>query len=154
MKRLLILAPIFVFLLSCDSNDDTASPQPEADNFYALTIGNEWVYKNYKYNINTETYEDTGVIDSVSIVGTETIFGNIYFKFRTWTTGNEENITFCNPNGEHFEYLREYDGYLIRDNGTIKFVNNFYQPLLVTSDSNFSYYYRLNDGMTNVQVEA
>src|SRR5690606_23378093 len=63
-------------------------------------------------------------------------------------------ITFCNPNGEHFEYLREYDGYLIRDNGTIKFVNNFYQPLLVTSDSNFSYYYRLNDGMSNVQVEA
>ena len=63
-------------------------------------------------------------------------------------------ITFCNANGEHFEYLREYDGYLIRDNGTIKFVNNFYQPLLVTSDSNFSYYYRLNDGMSNVQVEA
>lgn len=123
MKRLFFLVPFFALVLSCNSDDDS-SPQPEAeDNFYALTVGNEWVYRNYKYNANTQLYENTGVIDSVSIVGTESIDGNIYYKFRTYTTGNEEGITFCNPNGEHFEWLRDVDGNLTRSDGSIKFTN-------------------------------
>ena len=82
------------------------------------------MYKNYQYNALTETYDDTGVIDSVSIVGTEIINSNTYYKFRRRTSGNETGIAFCSPNGESFELLRDSSGYLIRNDGLIKYANN------------------------------
>lgn len=154
MKRIFFYLCFSVLFFACTTSDDAQTPPPTSANFYALTIGNTWVYKNYKYNINTQGYEDTGVIDSVSIVGTETIEGNTYYKFRTLTTGNEDQITFCNPNGEHFEYVREENGYLLKDNGRIKFVNNHYEPILADSDSNFNYYLMLNEVTTTMQTQA
>ncbi len=128
MKRIFLFLCIIALTYSCSSDDDnTQQPEQQIEsNFYALTVGNSWVYKNYKYNAQTGDYDDTGVIDYISIVGTEVISGNTYFKFRRLTTGNESQITFCNANGEHFEYLREYEGALVRDDGAMKYVNNDY----------------------------
>jgi len=128
MKRIIYVSFFAVLLSSCSTSDNNQNQQNEASNFYALTVGNEWVYKNYKYNPNTQNYDDTGVVDSVSIVGSEIVNGNTYFKFRRFTTGNEEEITFCNPNGEHFELLRDSLGYLIWEDGTVKFSNNDFTP--------------------------
>ncbi|MCT4630194.1 hypothetical protein [Winogradskyella sp.] len=64
------------------------------------------------------------MIDSISIIGTEVINDNTYYKFRRFTTGNENNISLCNANGEHFELLRDSLGYLVWDDGTIKYANN------------------------------
>ncbi len=154
MKRLLILLP-FALMLSCSSNDEDAQPQqPEADNFYALTVGNSWVYKNYKYNPNTQNYENTGVIDSVSIVATEDFNGNTYYKFRRSTTGNEAGITFCNENGEHFELLRDSLGYLVRNDGSIKFTNNDYNERLIVANGSINIYETLMNGSTDITVEA
>ena len=154
MKRLFLLVPIFALVFSCNSDDDSL-PQPESeDNFYALTMGNEWVYRNYKYNVNTQLYEDTGVVDSVSIAGTESIDGNTYYKFRTYTTGNDEGITFCNPNGEHFEWLRDVDGNLIRSDGSIKFTYTNYNERLLTTNSGVSIYETLQNGTYEVILEA
>ena len=125
MKRIPVAVCLLICLLSC-SNDDSSASETQDSNFYALTVGNSWVYKNYRYDTNSETYEDTGVKDSISIIGTEDLFGNTYFKFRRLTTGNEGGITFCNPNGEHFENLREFEGNLIKDDGTVKFTNSDY----------------------------
>lgn len=152
MKRIFFYASLMALCFSCNSNDD-AQPQNE-DNFYALTVGNEWVYKNYKYNTNTQLYEDTGVIDSVSIVGTQELNGNTYYKFRRWTTGNESGITFCNENGEHFELLRDSLGYLINDGGAIKFTNNDYSEREVSSQSWGTIYEKLATGETDMSVEA
>ena len=154
MKRLFLLVPILALVFSCNSDDDSSQQPPNADNFYALTVGNEWVYKNYRYNTSTEVYEDTGVIDSVSIVGTELIDGNTYFKFRTYTTGNEEGITFCNPNGEHFEWLRDVDGNLTRSDGSIKFTNSNYEERLISSNASLSIYETLQSDAVEVIVNA
>ena len=122
MKRTVYLCFIALIAFSCSTTDHN---QDDLDsNFYALTVGNEWVYKNYLYNPSIQDYEDTGVVDSVSIVGTEVLNDKIYYKFRRWTTGNASGITFCNPNGEHFELLRDSLGYLVRDDGSIKYANN------------------------------
>lgn len=154
MKRILFYLCFSALFFACTTSDELQSLSQTSANFYALTVGNTWVYKNYKYNINTQVYEDTGIVDSVHIVGTEIIEGNTYFKFRTLTTGNEDQITFTNPNGEQFEYVREENGYLLKDNGRVKFVNNVYEPILVDSDSNFNYYFRLSEVASTVQTQA
>ena len=154
MKRILFSVCFFALFFSCNSSDDNPlNPEPEA-NFYALTVGNSWVYKNYRYDSTTETYNDTGVIDFVSIVGTETISDQTYFKFRRLTTGNETGITFCNPNGEHFEYLRDSLGYLVRDDGSIKFANNDFSERILSEDTWGIVYEKLADGTEDINVEA
>lgn len=154
MKRLLILLPFFALIFSCNSDDTTPPQQPEVDNFYALTVGNSWVYKNYKYNQNTEVYDDTGVIDSISIVGTQEFNGETFFKFRRWTTGNEAGITFCNENGEQFEFLRDSLGYLIKNDGSIKFTNSDYNERIIAQNSGLTILETLIDGNTQLTVEA
>lgn len=153
MKRMLLTVCLFTIVYSCTS-DDSQTPDDQVTNFYALTIGNSWEYKNYKYNSNSEAYEDTGVVDAVSIVSAEEISGNTYFKFRRLTTGNEEGITFCNPNGEHFEYLREANGNLIDSEGTIKFTNNDFSQRLLQENSWGDVVEQLVEGNTEVIVES
>ncbi|WP_407557290.1 hypothetical protein [Winogradskyella sp. 4-2091] len=123
MKRI-VYAFVFAFLVSSCATDTDENFQNPDSNFYALTVGNQWVYKNYKYNNSTQEYDEINVIDSVSIVGTELVNGNTYYKFRQLTTGNENGVAFCNPNGEHFELLRDSVGYLIWETGKVKYANN------------------------------
>jgi len=155
MKHLLLCLCIVTLTFSCTESDDSGNQidDPEA-NFYALTVGNSWVYKNYKYSLVTDAYEDTGVVDSVSIVGVEDLSGESYFKFRRLTTGNEEGITFCNPNGEYFEFLREDEGDLIDEEGIIKFTNNNYEERLLQENSWGNIYEALVEGTTTINVEA
>ncbi|MCK8480055.1 hypothetical protein [Psychroserpens algicola] len=153
MKRILLFVCTLLFAFSC-SNDDSTSPETPEANFYALTVGNSWVYKNYRYNINTQLYEDTGVIDSVSIVSTENISGETYFKFRRLTTGNEDGITFCNPNGEHFEYLREDNGNLVRSDGNVKFTNNDFSLRVLSQNVWGIIVEQLIEGESTMNVEA
>jgi len=151
MKHIFYVCFFAVLLSSCTTSEIN---QDSESNFYALTVGNEWVYKNYRYNINTQLYDDTGVVDAVRIVGTEVVNENTYFKFRRFTTGNEAGITFCNPNGEHFELLRDSLGYLIRDGGSIKYTNNDFTTRAV-SDQNWGVIYdRLIALDHEINVEA
>lgn len=157
MKRVLMMCIAFAIIVSCNSDDATTPPNLNSttnSNFYALTVGNSWVYKNFRYNLNTQEYEDVAITDSLSIVGTENIFGNTYYKFRRMTTGNEEGIAFCSPNGETFEYYREFEGKLIRSDGIVQFVNNDYEQILRSQDTWGSIYERLIEGQNDLSVEA
>ncbi|WP_033960856.1 hypothetical protein [Psychroserpens jangbogonensis] len=153
MRRILITVCILSLFFSC-SSDDSNTPEAQIENFYALTVDNFWVYKNYRYNINTETYDDTGVVDSISIVGTEVFEGKTYFKFRRLTTGNENQITYCNPNGEYFEYLREFEGNLIWNTGEVKFTNNDYSVRTLDENDWGNIVEKLTDDTTSLSVEA
>jgi hypothetical protein len=155
MKRFLFYVCLFALFYSCNSDDDSqATNQPEA-NFYALTVGNSWVYKNYYYNTQTEVYDDIGIIDSISIIGTEVVNNNTYFKFRRWTTGNEDgNYLLCNPNGEHFELLRDSVGYLVRDDGNLKYINNFFDEILIDSQNWGDQYFHLQEEAVNISTIA
>jgi hypothetical protein len=155
MKRLLLCICIIALTFSCtesDNSDNQINP-PDA-NFFALTIGNSWVYKNYRYNPTTETYDDTEVTDSISIVGLQDFSGESYFKFRRLTTGNQDGITFCNPNGEHFEFYREFEGNLINEVGSIKFTNNNYEERLLDENQWGNIYEILVEDNTTLTVEA
>jgi hypothetical protein len=155
MKRLLLCFCIIAFAFSCTESDNSENliNQPNV-NFFALTIGNSWVYKNYSYNAVTETYDDTGIIDSISIVGIQDFSGESYYKFRRLTTGNEGGNAFCNPNGEHFEFLREFEGNLINEEGFIKFTNSINEERLLQENEWGNIYEILVEGNTVVSVEA
>lgn len=121
MKKPFLLACLAIFLccISCTSDDDTMTIQEE--NFYALTVGNSWVYDHYRRVGDSDIFENINVIDSVKIVGTEDINGNTFYKFRTRTSENVNNIPLCSPSGEHFAYFRDSLNYLIDDRGKIHF---------------------------------
>lgn len=155
MKRLLLCFCIAAFTFSCTESDDSENQISETDtNFFALSVGNSWVYKNYRYNPATETYEDTGVIDSISIVGIQDFSGESYYKFRRLTSGNEDGITFCNPNGEDFEFLRAVDGNLMDNEGSIKFTSNNNEERLLQQHEWGNVYETLVEGNTTLNVEA
>jgi hypothetical protein len=155
MKRLLLCFCIIAFTFSCTESDNSENQISQPDvNFFALTVGNSWVYKNHKYNPVTEMYDDTGVIDSLSIVGIQDFSGESYYKFRRLTTGNEEGITFCNSNGEHFEFLREFEGSLINEEGFIKFTNSNNEERLLQENGWGNIYEILVEGNTIISVEA
>lgn len=122
MKNYLILASAcLVFTCISCSSDDNTIPEPE-ESFYALRVGNSWVYEHHRrVNPQSTDFENINVTDSVKIVGTEEINGNTFFKFRTRTSGNEANQAFCSPNGENFKFLRDSLGYLINDAGKVQF---------------------------------
>jgi len=135
MKRVFFCACILIGLLSSCTSDDEDYSQIDNTNFYALTVGNQWVYKNYRFNFSTQEYVDTGIIDSVNIIGTETIDSKDYYKFRIFTSGNDDGTILYNLNGERFELLRDSLGYLVYDDGTIKYTkNNFSSRLLSSND--------------------
>ena len=120
IKQFLLCICITAFGVSCDNEPVFENENNSAEaNFYALEVGNFWVYKSKRYDVLEEQYFDNGVIDSVSIVGTEIIQDETYFIFRTKTTGNDNQNIFNNPNGVKIEYLRELDGSLINEEGKI-----------------------------------
>ncbi len=153
MKRTLFYLSLIALLASC-SSDDTDTTPIEPPNYYALTVGNSWVYSNYIYNWTTNTYEDSGVIDSVSIVGNEEIFGNLYYKFRTLTTGNQDHISILNANGEHFKYLRDYEGTLVSSEGNLQFSNNNYEEEILGIHDWGTCYQQLQEETEELSVNA
>lgn len=155
MKNVLWCIYIIALTYSCENEpvfENENNPAPI--NFYALEVGNYWVYKSERYNSLEEYYFDNGVIDSVSIIGTEDIDGETYFKFRTKTTGNDIESPLSNPNGVKIEYFRELDGNLINEEGVIKFTNNNYEERLIAEHHWGTIYEILIDGMTTINVEA
>lgn len=154
MKRIILSLCISALLFSCSSDDDNQIINTQEDNFYALKVSNSWVYKNYKRNLQTNNYDYTGVIDSISIVSTQEINQQLYYKFRTWTTGNENNITYCSPNGESFELLRDSLGYLVTDGGVVKYANNDTSERVLSVLSWGTIYAKLTTALESITTEA
>ncbi|APY08983.1 hypothetical protein BWZ20_12050 [Winogradskyella sp. J14-2] len=153
MKRIVYACLIVVLFSSCTSNDDGNSPNDNS-NFYALTVGNQWVYKNYGFNFSSQEYVDTGIVDSVSIIGIENINSKDYYKFRIFTSGNDDDIPLYNLNGERFELLRDSLGYLVYDDGTIKYTNSDFSPRPLFSSDWGSVYEQLIALDHEITVEA
>lgn len=154
MKHIILFFCISVLLFSCSSEDDVQIPIVQESNFYALNVGNSWVYKYYKRNIETNNFEDSGVIDSVSIISTQEINQQLYYKFRTLTTGNENNTISILQNGEDFEFLRDSLGFLISETGTVNYINNDYNELIMREEYWGTVYAKLNEGVVNVNTAA
>ena len=152
MKRILFILGFLAMVSSCNSDDDSS----QQSNFYALNVGNSWVYKYYKYNLQTQIYDETAVTKSLSIVGTEEIYGNLFYKFKSVVVGNDDqNNTFLFPsNGESFYYLRESDGDLIDSNGGLYFTNNNYDEIFIKEQPYFTIYSQLQSNTESITTDA
>ncbi|MEM5540074.1 hypothetical protein [Olleya sp. AS48] len=141
MKRLLLCTCFFTLIFSCSTSDDVQENNLEL-NFYGLTVGNSYTYKFYKYNSDTEDYDETLIVQNVIIEDTEEVSGQQYFKIKTTTSGVDGFNLFYLQNGEEIDYLREVDGTLINDNNDVLFVNNEFSEHLVNSDNTSLNLYR------------
>lgn len=151
-NQFILLLFISILILSCDNNEDTSLTE---NNFYALSVGNSWIYKNYVFNSLTDEYEYLGIVDSISIIDTESIKGEVYYKLRRMTIGNENRNVFCNVNGEHFSLLRDSIGFLINDKGAIKYANNnFSEREAFTVSPGIIAYEKLLEEKTKIDTEA
>ncbi|MGY0391798.1 hypothetical protein ACW5R3_04430 [Bizionia sp. KMM 8389] len=137
MLRNFLIILLLTCVFSCSSDaDDTlnTSNQSNDSGFYALKVGNWWVYKKFSRDNSNQTFEDTGVIDSVRITGTTEINGKTYFQLHTKTTGNESNNPIYGENGERTELVRDSLSYLIQDSGAIMFTYLDYNERVVSTN--------------------
>ena len=158
MKRIMLSICVTVLFFSCSNDDDNngcnnETAETEA-NFYALKLGNSWVYKNYTYDNIAQEYNYSGVIDSVKITGTQIINDNTYFEFTTRTSGNDSNNTLLNANGVSSELLRDSLGYLIWETGKIKFTNNDFSERILSEQGWGSVFETLQTGTNDFTVDA
>lgn len=63
-------------------------------------------------------------------------------------------LTFCNQNGEHFEFLREFEGNLINEESSIKFTSDNYEERLLQENQWGNIYKTLAGGDSTINVEA
>ncbi|WP_452226299.1 hypothetical protein [Lacinutrix cladophorae] len=155
MKRILLTVCFFALFFSCNSDDDnTGSSQVEA-NFFALTVGNSWEYRYYDFNTSNNSFEASTIVDNVSIVSTEEIEGETYFKFRYFTTGNDLNSPYYPANGESFRYFRVDAENLVDDSNIIIFLREDHEERLIgnLNDPIFQYL-RLAEDMQDLTTNA
>lgn len=154
MKKVYLLACLTfaIYCISCSNDDNTITESNGG--FYALTVGNTWVYAHQRRVGQSEEFENINVIDSVEIVGTEEINGNTFFKFRTRTSGNESNQAFCSPNGEHFKHYRDSLGYLVNEYGKVFYSRDDNQEFLIRGVNSFYLYTALAEGTETISVTA
>ncbi len=155
MRSLLLVFCFAAAAMSCSKSEDVGDQNSSPDEeFFALKVGNSWVYKNYLYDIASDSYLESTVVDSVSITAAEEISGETYYVFRRNTIGNEDGLTVCNPNGEYFERLRAQDGQLVNENGDVKFTYTDYSERVVQSEDWGTVYEAFQDEDSSLTVEA
>lgn len=137
----------------------------EEDNFYALKVGNSWVY-TYNYVNNRSDiiqhdsipkFDNQVALDSVSIISEEIINSNTYFKFRTKTTydTNPETSSHIIPEeGITHIYLRDSIGYLITSTGHIFFSNNNFNELKLHESGNDIIIQKTLEETKKIEIEA
>lgn len=155
MRSYYLLFWLLIVVLSCSKDDNNEIVQKK--NFYALTVGNSWVYKYYIEDELTGEFTDfTGVIDSVSIISTQEIGSNLFYKFKRKTVRPENAPQMIgHPEGEEYYYLRDSLGYLINDQGKLTFINdNFEEHLWDQETEDVAFFSKLKNGETKIETEA
>lgn len=136
MKRIVFTLCFFALLFSCNSDDDSNSTTTADAGFYALAVGNSWEYRYYNFDATSASFIAGDITESVSIISTEEIEGETYFKFSYVTSGNDLNSPNYPANGESFRYFREDAGNLIDDNNAIVFLREDNEERLVSNNVN------------------
>ncbi len=155
MKNLFVFFAIAFSLLlvsSCckDDNDIDTTPQVSQLQHLPLKTGNYWVYNTYKIDtLGNETIIST--VDSTIISGDTIINGLTYYILKGNYAGGRIRI---------LDILRDSSGYLVNDEGEIKFSeDNFTDTLSITNvtfgDSTYTTtYYKMEKHNAPVTVPA
>ncbi|AUC82357.1 hypothetical protein [Lacinutrix sp. Bg11-31] len=152
MKRSLFYLCILALFFSCSSDEEENTVESQS-NFYGLEVGNSWNYKIYQRNSQTQTLEYYGVDQDISVVGTENLFGNIYYKIKVVTSGVENN-SFDTPNGEVFQYRRIEGDTLLNENNFALFVNDNFTERLISEEDWGDIYHQTLEELATIEVDA
>lgn len=99
MKRILSCLCIITINFPCTNPDNSNNQSNQSEvNFYTLTVGKFWMYKKYRYNQSTETYNDTGLIGSVGIFGIQKFPGLDHFYYASGYGLIYNTSSFANSN--------------------------------------------------------
>ncbi len=161
MKTTHLLLALSILVFSCSSDDQEVQEEVPVDNFYALTVGNSWIYKYYTKDYDTDEFSVFAFkTDSVKIVGTKEFDENSYYEFHTKSVQTENNNIPGSNIGEYEKtrFLRDSLGYLIDNKGDTDYWNNYFQERLhhsITYQSgSLDIYGKLNETTTDLTIEA
>lgn len=156
MKHFVIVLSMMLSLgLSSCSSDDSPTAAilnspVENSNFYGLSEGNYWVYEHFMRHDITNEMQFRGIVDSVSVVGQEAVFGDMYYKLKSVKTNTTNNTV-----TETFSYVREFNGFLVNKANEVLFVNNNYSEQLVERlNSEQAFYGVLQTNPKNIIVDG
>lgn len=136
MYRFICLIVAFSFLLvSCNKDDgDNAPQEQEIDaGFFALQVGNEWVYNYFWVDNDTGELTNMGGIETVEITDEEVMDGETIFTMRTTTVDND-TCPVCNNDPVVVRKLKDSLGYLVEVDGSTLFSSLNTEDFLVYSE--------------------
>lgn len=156
-RHLYVFVFFGIFLLSCTKEEPTPIDKPivETDDFYPLSVGNQWTYHYFKNSIEARTaLVNTGIVVEVEITSEVEIEGTTYFEFQTTTSGNDNVCGFCEENGVKVMKLRDSLGYLVNHDGEIQFSSKSTKEYVVSKNEWGDVYRALKGNQVQVEVPA
>jgi hypothetical protein len=136
MYKFICLFLVFSFLLvSCnkDDGDSTAQEQEVDAGFFALQVGNSWVYNYFWVDRDTGELTNAGGIETVEITDEEVIDGATIFTMRTTTVDENNTCGICNNDPVVITKVKDSVGYLVEVGGPILFSSVNRQDFLISS---------------------
>ncbi|MEM7085603.1 MAG: hypothetical protein AAF489_05445 [Bacteroidota bacterium] len=136
MYRLICSFLIFTFLMvSCNKDDGgNTSQQQEVDaGFFALQVGNVWVYSYFRVDMDTGELIDLGGTETVEITDEEVVNGETIFTMKITTIDENNTCSICNDNPLETKRVKDSLGYLVEVDGPIIFSSTNTDDFLVSS---------------------
>ena len=130
----LFLASSFLFV-SCNKDDgDKAAQEQEADaGFFALQVGNSWVYNYFRVDNDTGELINQGGTETVEIIDEEVIGEETIFTMRTTTVDDDDSCAICHENPLFTKKVKDSLGYLVEIDGETIFSSVNTEDFLVSS---------------------
>jgi len=123
----------FVFLLSSCESESEPQEDLETSNFYALTVGNSWTYNYYRPNNQTGELDLLNAVEEILITEETEIDGEPFFEYQK-TISNNDDCSICPDNGVYLEHVRDSIGYLINQDGVIRFAHKNIEDYLISEN--------------------
>ena len=155
MLRIFFAFSISVLLISCNNDDDTAAPEVEVANFFALTVGNTYTYSYHQRDFQTGEFIENSFVDEVEITAEVVIEGETFFEFTTTTTSNGSDFFPDLEDGVKVTTVRDVSDVLQDQEETILFSNVVDgEPYLIFEDSFGDVFGERLDEMQQISVPA
>ena len=136
MYRFICLFLAFSFVLvSCKKDDGDNLPQEQVTDpgFYALQVGNVWIYNYFRADNDTGELINQGGTETVEIINEEVIGDEVIFTMRTTTVDDNNTCAICNEDPLVIRKVKDSLGYLVEVDGPILFSSVSTQDYLVSS---------------------
>jgi len=136
MYRFICLFLAFSFLLvSCKKDDvDNIAEEQEVDaGFFALQVGNSWVYNYFRVDSQTGDLQNLGATETVEITDEEVVNDETIFTMEITTVDENNTCAICNDNPMEVKKVKDSLGYLVEVDGPIIFSSSNPNDYLISS---------------------